>query len=385
MTEWQSFTLADPHAGGGHTYYVNPLSDEFSFLAFYLPSIILLVVGWLAYIGLNLTFSKRPKLESMRQNAAKMATSAGEAAVSMRMPRDEYDKEMLNDGVIVTKATAGALIGALWLSAGVCVQILSGDKGVNAFPIILVFLMVAFSRFTRLSSSKDNINAMVPNLAVVVALICVALGYVDSMGASKTLYLVAFAAVAVAAFYESVMIMFFPKAFDGEAEAVYVIPKYDYVPGVLFLAIFSIWELLYIAWADSRRYALPFFALWAYAILIIGRIVVFPFIDCFTLSKTTRKISGLAIGYNFVVAICMFLTVFFAHVNVCSMSPVTTMKGCMSGDLRWEEKDSGRVLLFSIFSMISLLFFWIGYIRTASGQNKKAMQQREILGAQYEK
>lgn len=366
---------------------------------FYAPAIFYLLLGWIVYwiMTATMTFKVGNKSFSL-QSAQQMISNLG----SLRFSREAGEHD-----VAISKGMAALVISLLWGSLAVVVQILHGVQYVNTFSIISLWLAAALYRFIRFTSRNSYVNVgfMVPNLLLLISLFVIMMAYTNA-GNHRTstgknfLYWISFGFTVAAGLIETVLSVTVPylkpatkgAAIDAADEAAYVIPKWDYAIGIFSLTIFSVWELALIAEAGNKDYTIPFFVLeLAIGIMLVRIIVAYVGDMCgapalhmsgdLPGTRAAKPQSAVAFCWNFFIICMIMASTLFAHVNVCSSSPLDT------DDLSWTcgagmRRDKWRITAFSVFSQTTLFMIWIGYMRSCILSNNAA--QNELIGFQHQ-
>ena len=350
-------TLNENPWSTNHTWFVDPSSgrkDDYlavtTFTRFYIQAFVQFVIGWIIYLA----FNNEDNTGRFAETSRKLKSSLGN--ISLKAP----------SGVCISTSTASLSLAVLYVTVGIVVQILNGDRHASSYSIIVLFLGTCIYRFVRMSRRSGNSWNMVPNLLTIVALSFLAMAYNNVLVESKengnnALYWISailFGLSALIQVFLQVMPSDETKTEGDRAAAAYVIPTFDFAVTTIVLTAVLIWELILISLAETRLYATPYIPIYALFLLMACRIIWYSL-------NTTYKIQHF---WNFVILCFVTVTVVFAHINTCNAFPESAGGGRMyiCAPHMHKPKPGVRITLFSSFAQISILLFWIGFMNSGT-------------------
>ncbi len=348
-------TLNENPWSTNHTWFVNPGQKDdneestTTLTRFYIQAFIQFVVGWLIYMAFNYTGN----------STGVFPDTARRVKITL-----QNLKFLADQGVCISASTASMILAVLYVTVGIVVQILNGDRHASSYSIIVLFLGTCIYRFVRMSRRPTNSWNMVPNLLTIVALSFMAMAYNNVLVESKEhgknpLYWVSGILFGVSGVLQ-VAVATFPTECTQEDDAAYVIPRRIFALTTLAMTAVLIWELVLISLAKTRDYAIPYILIYALCLYVGGEIVFYLFTD----RNTTQH------AWNMLIFCFVTVTVVFAHINTCSAFPESAGGDSMyiCGSHMHKLKPGVRITLLSSFAQVSILLFWIGFMN--SGQNQ---------------
>ena len=215
-----------PHATEHWEWFASHAGKYNTFLDFYIPAWIILAAGWLLYWGLSVNYVTSP---------------------SLRYP-DALPDSMNNklwQYIGISRSSASLFLAVMYAIVGITVHILNGDKSVNAFSIIALFLAAGVFRFLRQTHRKGNVVGMVANLMFIVGVTLIAMAYSNVLNTGdkyghKNLYWIGGAVLLAAGLWESGTLMMnnlFSR--DLQDDTAYVVYKFDYAFALVFIGAFG--------------------------------------------------------------------------------------------------------------------------------------------------
>lgn len=357
-----------PHATEHWEWFASHAGKNNTFLEFYIPAWIILIVGWLLYWALSLNYVSSPLL---------------------RYPDGDSADNKLWQYIGISRSSASLFLAVMYAIVGITVHILNGDKSVNAFSIIALFLAAGVFRFFRQTHKKGNVLSMVANLLFIIGVTLIAMAYanVHDLGDNKghkMLYWIGGAVLLAAGLWESgTLMMNNLSTGDLQDDTAYVVYKFDYAFALVFIGAFGLLELVLISQHEYKHYAWPLIFIYVWLAVTFIRIAIASFglseisyggrTLARSRTKSTTKTPWTVFFWNALIVLFALATVMFAHVNLCSSFPKhksQEMQMC-HGFRHVGDGRSFRVLGFSLFSQLTLLMFWIGFMNSGLKDNGK--------------